>query len=192
MICQYYRSMIEKQADTNHAIESPQLTAHLQQCSACRDYREQLTVLGIQLQSQPAYEISEDQLQHLQAAVMEQLSDESLGQAALCGFTQPKPVTRFHIIRSIAAVLVLAAVAGLSFRVLIPSTSTHETLPTPSQMTSQFSAAMTFPDQLMQSEIQSLRNDTKRMISFLRKCTPSSPAVTEVLVTETDSEEKVN
>lgn len=182
MICQYYRSLIEKQADTNTPAESPRLTAHLKQCSACREYREQLTALEARLKSQPACELSEDRIQHLQTAVMERLSDESLSQAALCGFTQPKPAARFHVIRSIAAVLALAAVAGLGFHILNPTTA-YETLPPAADIPVQVSTAMTFPDQLMQSEIQKLTNDTKRAIGFLKQCTPTSPVDTETLMT---------
>ena len=179
MFCRYYQWWIENQMDDQGAVQSTRLLHHLEKCPRCRTYRQQLLRMQEQLQASQPRELDAAVLDRIQAAVRHGLSDESLRRVVMAGLPSQAP-NRLPI-RSIAAVLVIAATAGLWLAAHRPQTIdsiSHLSMDS-GRIRMQTALLLQSPERSIHGEIQNLNADIQRAVDFLQSCTPNNPSEPE-------------
>lgn len=182
MFCRYYQWIIEKTLDDTRGVSSPRLQGHLNKCPRCRSYYQNLLRLSDQLPAAMNGHLTNAQSRKIQTAVRQALSDEAMSRIAMNGL--PKQSTGYFItaVRSAAAVLIVAALAGLFFYANRPAgdpSQTSELMNTLSansrQIQNRAALLIRLPEQSMQTEMQNLTLDARQAAAFLLDCVPGMP-----------------
>ena len=174
MLCRLYEWKIEKELDDTGAVQSPRLTHHLEKCERCRAYHRYLIQLSEQLRSNMSCQLDESEFQQIHATVQQVLSDKSLRQTIQTGL----PTQTHHqmplAVRSLAAILVLSAIAGLWLLMNHPEPSDPVSqLSFDSQkVRAQAVLLLQTPERSIQGEIQNLSTDVKSTFNFFQNCAP--------------------
>ena len=175
MFCRLHEWKIEKQLDDTGAIRSPRLKHHLEKCPRCRAYHRHLIQLSEQLGSKMSCQLDESEFQQIHTAVIKALSDNSLRQTIQTSLPKYTGRQMPLAVRSIAAILVLSAIASLWFLVNRPKPSESVSQLSFDSKRIQAEAALLLqaPERSIQGEIQNLSADVKYAFNFIQKCAPA-------------------
>jgi hypothetical protein len=175
MFCRLYEWKIEKELDVTGAIRSPRLTNHLEKCPRCRAYHRYLIQLSEQLRSNMSCQLDESEFQQIHTTVQKALSDNSLRQTIQTGLPMHTGHQTPLAVRSVAAILVLSAIANLWFLVNRPEPSDSVSQLSFDSQKVQTEAVLLLqaPERSIQGEIQNLSADVKYAFNFIQKCAPA-------------------
>jgi hypothetical protein len=173
MFCQIYQWKIEKELDDTGAVQSPNLLHHLDKCQRCRSYHQYLIQLNDKLRSDIPDQLNATQLQHIQTVVQRHLQGKEHRKAPLNN--QSSHMSHQIPFRSLAAMLVLAAIAGLWFFVnrSKPSYPVSQLSFDSEQIRNQAVYFLQTPERSIENEIQYLSANVKQAVDFIQNCAPS-------------------
>ena len=177
MLCRIYGGLIEKEMDDHGVVQSGILKRHLGKCHRCQTYQQQLVRLENRLRSSEPDTVDPALFNRIRTGLQQQLADDVLGCAEAGGPVSRRMRWGPMAMRSVAALLVLAAIAGLwqhrNQRKLADSAS--RVLMNAQHICMQASLLFQSPEQPIQSEMTNLHADVARAVQFLRDCTPDNP-----------------
>lgn len=175
MFCRLYEWKIEKELDDTGTIWSPRLAHHLEKCPRCRAYHRYLIQLSGYLGSQMSCQLDESEFQQIHTTVLKTLSDNSLRQTLQTGLPKYSGRQMPLTVWSVAAILVLSAIANLWFLVNRPKPSESASPLSFDSKRIQAEAALLLqaPERSIQGEIQNLSADVKYAFNFIQKCVPA-------------------
>jgi anti-sigma factor RsiW len=175
MLCRLYEWKIEKELDETGEIRSPHLAHHLEKCPRCRAYHRHLIQLSEQLRSNMSCQLDESEFQQIHTTVQKALSDNSLRQTIQTGLPTHTGRQMPLAVLSVAAILVLSAIANLWFLVNRPEPSESVSQLSFDSKRIQAEAALLLqaPERSIQGEIQNLSTDIKYAFNFIQNCVPT-------------------
>ncbi len=177
MVCRIYNWLIEKEMDDHGDVQSGYLKRHLDKCQRCQIYRQQLVRLENQLSPSESNAFDSALFNRMRAGLQQQLTDNDQGLANVGGPASLRTRWLPTAIRSVAAIFVLAAFAGLwqhmNRQRLTDSAS--DLLQNTQYLYAQASLLLQSPERPIQNEMTNLHVDVTRAVQFLRDCTPGNP-----------------
>jgi hypothetical protein len=170
MFCRLYQWRIEKDVDDYGRIKNPGILKHLQKCSTCQNWSKSLTQIEHQLKTAPD-NVSDSQMQQVQAAVNRHLSDAAKGSI-------PTKAYKIYPIRyAVSAAAVILIAIGLFNLYSIYSYNREKkemekSVQRYSKQLEQIPALAGFPEQMIEDEIQNTQASVRYTIGFVQDCLP--------------------
>src|SRR6056297_370578 len=170
MLCFISKLRVEYETDTYGAIKSPALIKHIESCDNCRRHYHSLLNIEDRLRAKPAYRIDDDQLDTIQTNISKAIRTNPVNQ--ILPRKQHKKLYTYAL--PAAAIIILL----LSLSILFTNDLSQKDRSVDRQklahlisgsdnMADQFSQFLTMPENSVESEVNNLISNAKRLVSFL-------------------------
>ncbi len=173
MVCRLYRWMIERALDAGGTVP-PLAARHMQACASCRAFASRLNRLGRQLRDAPSYEISDEQRDRLQCAIMQRLEGVPLQTARPAGWAQASSF-RYAVSAAAAVLISLLGVYAMQSRKPAPPDPLAYFAIDADMFQARISLLARLPEQSLQAEMQKLMDGARSAADFLGNCLPGAP-----------------
>ena len=175
MFCRIYRWRIDKEMDDHGHIKHPQVLRHLEVCSSCQDWLQSLKHIDHRLQTDSPG-VSDLHIKQVQTAVHRYLSDAIAGHIASTTHKTYKSYRFRYTISAAAAVIVVAI--GL-FSLYSPESDNRNhgemadsVAQLSEQLQNQIPTLASFPEQMLESEMQNMETSVRDAVVFIQNCLP--------------------
>jgi hypothetical protein len=181
MLCYFYRRLLEKQIDQKATSCSLRVKAHLSKCPKCNAFYDSLNNVEKGLAASQPSILSASQIENIKVSVLRNLPDESNLHAKRIVAAPSKQLPIRFPVRSIAAVLIAAALIGIYLnrpkaeKTFVDDNLIAQMVDDSHKVKLQIIQFAKLPEQPIQNELQRLTSDIKSTLIFLKNCTPQIP-----------------
>ena len=179
MFCRKFQSAIEEALDESADLQDAALIKHLQKCCRCRAYYQRMTQLQEQLRTSPLFEVSDQLVDNLCAAVSQRIAGTNPSQNMYVNLPQPNQIRFCYEIVAAAAMVMVSLLGVFCFRQHQPASWPDPAaafVSNTAALQNRLSQIAGLPEQSIQSEIQKLNRNARSALYFLADCIPANPA----------------